>query len=312
MIGLKKWRLSVMGCCLLAPLALLMVQACESETTIKTWIYPSTRPTETKASSGDSLGREPRGPTVSVAMLVSDVHNQVTTQPTATPSTCPTTTAADPPIPPAPPIVISAPAPTTHVTTVSVTNQFSLFGNMLRSGHPAPTSEPATQPIVRACPSTQCAQQPIVEIYQAKPEIVDPKPIVIVIPKEEFAPIPILQPCTRQSPTSKPLDNSDSWLPDFIIKILLLVCVAVWTGVCFRGFVKITREDGTIEIETNWGGFGGGLGGWRISPAVIYAIGMLVGLGILAAIALQKNDTHHGRDDMAGTPTATVMKTEKE
>lgn len=41
-----------------------------------------------------------------------------------------------------------------------------------------------------------------------------------------------------------------------------------------RFFVAVASEEGAA-VEAHWGGFGGGLGGWRLSPALMYLLAIV-------------------------------------
>jgi hypothetical protein len=60
-------------------------------------------------------------------------------------------------------------------------------------------------------------------------------------------------------------------------------------------------QGGAIEVETHWGGLGGGLGGWRLSSAAGLAV--LAAISAAAAIALTP-----GRPDAPDHQTETVTK----
>ncbi len=45
--------------------------------------------------------------------------------------------------------------------------------------------------------------------------------------------------------------------------------VMVW------GLLRSVERGESIEVTTHWGGLGGGLGGWRVSPPVIFLVGTL-------------------------------------
>lgn len=51
-------------------------------------------------------------------------------------------------------------------------------------------------------------------------------------------------------------------------------------------FAAAMRSSTWPTVETSWGGLGGGLGGWRISPAVLYLVAALVFGGMLTALSL--------------------------
>ena len=47
-------------------------------------------------------------------------------------------------------------------------------------------------------------------------------------------------------------------------------------------FVRMVERGVTPQVESNWGGLGGGLGGWRISPSLTYLVAAAV-FGVLFA-----------------------------
>lgn len=51
------------------------------------------------------------------------------------------------------------------------------------------------------------------------------------------------------------------------------------------GFTREIERGEWPRIETSWGGLGGGLGGWRMSPALACLLGALVFGGVFAASA---------------------------
>jgi len=52
--------------------------------------------------------------------------------------------------------------------------------------------------------------------------------------------------------------------------------IALLAGIAFGALLvfELSRGGG-VAIESSWGGFGGGLGGWKLSPGVVYLLGML-------------------------------------
>lgn len=71
----------------------------------------------------------------------------------------------------------------------------------------------------------------------------------------------------------------DAWLGG---KLFLLATITLW----FLGRLGASMREGAWPtLETHWGGLGGGLGGWRASPALIYLVGALWFGGLLAYTA---------------------------
>lgn len=54
------------------------------------------------------------------------------------------------------------------------------------------------------------------------------------------------------------------------------------TGWFLQRFHATMQQEGWPGMETHWGGLGGGLGGWRVSPSVVYLMGALSFGGLLA------------------------------
>jgi hypothetical protein len=54
------------------------------------------------------------------------------------------------------------------------------------------------------------------------------------------------------------------------------------------GFFLSMQNGGSLAVESNWGGFGGGGGGWRLSRSLSYLIGLMFSAGLLAALALRE------------------------
>ncbi len=55
--------------------------------------------------------------------------------------------------------------------------------------------------------------------------------------------------------------------------IFVLGCLTVAFA---SGFTNTVRRGEWPRLETSWGGLGGGLGGWRISPALAWLVGALL------------------------------------
>ncbi len=55
--------------------------------------------------------------------------------------------------------------------------------------------------------------------------------------------------------------------------IFVLGCLTVAFA---SGFTTTVRRGEWPRLETSWGGLGGGLGGWRISPALAWLLGALL------------------------------------
>lgn len=103
---------------------------------------------------------------------------------------------------------------------------------------------------------------------------------------------------TEPEMTSETPDTSDS-VPDSAAATdrSLLTRMAPWiaaVGVLFLGgiltwfvrlFIREIERGRPIQIETHWGGLGGGFGGWRISPSLTYFLAALL-FGLLLAMVI--------------------------
>src|SRR5215469_1435969 len=54
------------------------------------------------------------------------------------------------------------------------------------------------------------------------------------------------------------------------VAYLLLMCTMF--GVSFLFFIRSMLQDGRIAVESNWGGLGGGIGGWRLSSSLVFLL----------------------------------------
>jgi hypothetical protein len=61
----------------------------------------------------------------------------------------------------------------------------------------------------------------------------------------------------------------------------LLTVLGLATLIFLGAFFTSVRKDPRFAVETSWGGFGGGLGGWSLSPPLVYLIATLVLAGML-------------------------------
>ena len=55
-------------------------------------------------------------------------------------------------------------------------------------------------------------------------------------------------------------------------------------------FLTEIRSDRNIGIESRWGGLGGGLGGWRISPSLIYLVCVLLFASAFVVLVVRSNE----------------------
>ena len=83
--------------------------------------------------------------------------------------------------------------------------------------------------------------------------------------------------------------------------------LVVGAAACFALFVDAARSDRPL-VEGHWGGFGGGASGWRVSPAVLFLVGLLALGAMLTAVATAALRPAAG--SATATPTATPAKGE--
>jgi predicted lysophospholipase L1 biosynthesis ABC-type transport system permease subunit len=73
-----------------------------------------------------------------------------------------------------------------------------------------------------------------------------------------------------------------------------LIVVLTLFALSFTLFLFYTMSrGGHVQIESNWGGLGGGLSGWSISPALTF---LLLSIGFLALLALAVSKEHPQAD----------------
>lgn len=65
---------------------------------------------------------------------------------------------------------------------------------------------------------------------------------------------------------------------------LVLGCLTVSFS---AGFTNAVRSGDWPRLETSWGGLGGGLGGWRVSPSLAWLAGLLTFGAAFTFLALQ-------------------------
>src|SRR4051812_41817818 len=80
------------------------------------------------------------------------------------------------------------------------------------------------------------------------------------------APTPATKPA-RPSAVSVPASGAlaNPWVVNGLLAVLG-VATLLFLGVFFAS----VRKDPRFAVETSWGGFGGGLGGWTLSPSLVY------------------------------------------
>ncbi len=92
--------------------------------------------------------------------------------------------------------------------------------------------------------------------------------------------------------------------------------VALWHGVALGVlglgtvvflllFVRMVERGMSLQVESNWGGIGGGMAGWRVSPSLTYFAAAAI-FGVLFAIFVfqLKSDTAGKNPPPPATPTA--------
>lgn len=68
-------------------------------------------------------------------------------------------------------------------------------------------------------------------------------------------------------------------------KSLLLILITLLMILLLMGLVRALSRGEGIAIESNWGGLGGGLGGFRVSTPLVYLLGVAFLLLVSAALA---------------------------
>ncbi|MEX2283837.1 MAG: hypothetical protein WEE89_15235 [Gemmatimonadota bacterium] len=69
-------------------------------------------------------------------------------------------------------------------------------------------------------------------------------------------------------------------VPDNPMQPVFLFSIAIAAGIFALLFLATVRYEPPV-IETHWGGFGGGLGGWRISASAIYLLVAMILVGMM-------------------------------
>jgi hypothetical protein len=62
------------------------------------------------------------------------------------------------------------------------------------------------------------------------------------------------------------------------------IALAAFAGTFIVMLIRGLSRGYSPEIASHWGGFGGGVGGWRISPTIVYLIGALFFGSLLALV----------------------------
>lgn len=71
-------------------------------------------------------------------------------------------------------------------------------------------------------------------------------------------------------------------------KIAVLVVLGFWGKQCFQKLSASLNQP--PSLESSWGGLGGGLGGWKMSPSLTWLIMALLTTVLFAGVALQLSD----------------------
>jgi hypothetical protein len=70
------------------------------------------------------------------------------------------------------------------------------------------------------------------------------------------------------------------------VALLLIAIVLTYQLMGVLGALKgEVKEGGAPAVESHWGGFGGGMGGWRVSPALSYVFAALLLAALVGSIA---------------------------
>ncbi len=117
-------------------------------------------------------------------------------------------------------------------------------------------------------------------------------------------PRPASTPKPAQPATSAPVSGSlaNPWVINGLLGVLGLATLT------FLGaFFVSVRKEPRFTVETSWGGFGGGLGGWSLSPSLVYLIATLVLAGLLC-MAVSKAASPPPAKDSAKDSTTEAAK----
>jgi len=111
----------------------------------------------------------------------------------------------------------------------------------------------------------------------------------------------LIQGPDRQQPDEEPSRPGLS----FALWALALasLALAITTGIFLALFVK-TIDKG-ISAESHWGGFGGGVGGWRASPALVYLLAAFVFGSLFTLLVLRLADVVAPQPKDKDKPAAT-------
>jgi hypothetical protein len=98
-----------------------------------------------------------------------------------------------------------------------------------------------------------------------------------------------------------------STLPvESIVWIVTLIAVGFGTVHFLILFLQLLQEGDTPQIESHWGGIGGGLGGWRMSRSLGYLL-VAAALTVLFTVFLLRFPAPEGSKQDGGKPSATPI-----
>jgi hypothetical protein len=69
------------------------------------------------------------------------------------------------------------------------------------------------------------------------------------------------------------------------LQIIFLILVVLLLFLLIAVFVRAIERGEGVSVESHWGGLGGGLGGFHVSPPMIYLLGIVLLLMISSAVA---------------------------
>ena len=93
-------------------------------------------------------------------------------------------------------------------------------------------------------------------------------------------------PVAPQAQTTAPANQTIAGLPvdESLTRIMGVVMLAVAVFFLILLTVEL-RNGGPVSIDSAWGGFGGSLGGWRLSPGLVYLLIVII-FGAMSAMTL--------------------------
>jgi hypothetical protein len=68
------------------------------------------------------------------------------------------------------------------------------------------------------------------------------------------------------------------------VHAVYFIVVLTLFSLCFTLFLRTLFQGDNLVFESNWGGLGGGLSGWSVSPALIFLL-LSIGLLVLLVVA---------------------------